>query len=352
MISKERVLEAVALRVPDRTPVDLWALPPVTTQLRNHFRVETDEAVWQELGVDLRSVWPDYIGPSQRYLPDGSWIDWWGIHKKLVGPFEEIVDYPLLGLKSIEKIETHGWPDPDWFDYAGLRRKCEQFSGYAIVIRDPGPYTTCVLRMAMYLRSMDQFMMDLALQPETAQAIIDHVAKFYLELSRRILTAIGDLSDIYCIADDMGMQEGLLISPDMFDSFIRPHLKTFIDLAKNEGQQVMYHSCGAVKPLIPGFIDMGIDILNPIQVSAQNMDPAELKSEYGNSLCFHGALDVQTTLFSCSPEKVKDEVSRLYSVLGNNGGYILAPTNNILPDTPLENILAAYEATRNQLFLH
>ena len=345
MNCRERVLAAVALQEPDRVPVDLWALPPVTFQLQEHFRVEKDEAVWKALGVDLRSVWPEYIGPEHTVFSDGTWIDWWGIHKKTVGPFDEIVDYPLAECGTVEEIERYSWPDPDWFDYQGLQSKCEQFGEYAQVIRDPGPYTACVLRVAMYLRSMDRFMIDLALNPDIAQAILNRIAQFYLELSRRTLESVGDRTDIYCIADDMGTQDGLLISPDMFDRFIQPSLRQFIELAKCYGQHIMYHTCGSVKPLIPRFIDLGVDILNPIQVSAQGMDPAELKKEFGKLLCFHGALDIQTLLTQSSPDKVRDEVCKLCSTLGK-GGYILAPTNNLLPDTPVENILAAYEAAR------
>ena len=346
MNSRERVLAAITLQEPDQVPVDLWALPPVTFQLRDHFRVEKDEAVWKALGVDLRSVWPDYIGPQHQVFPNGNWIDWWGIRKKMVGSFDEIVAYPLAGLDSVEAIEKYTWPDPGWFDYRGLQKICEQLEDYALVIRDPGPYTTCVLRVAMYLRSMDQFMIDLVINPEIAEAILGRIARFYLEMSRGILESVGERTDIYCIADDMGMQDGLLISPDMFNQFIKPHLKQFINLAKEHDQRVMYHSCGAIKPLIPRFVDLGIDILNPIQISAQGMDPAELKQEFGKSLCFHGALDVQTVLIKSSPDQVQNEVAKLCRILGEKGGYILAPTNNILPDTPIENILAVYEATR------
>jgi uroporphyrinogen decarboxylase len=347
MNSKERVIKAVTLQRPDRTPVDLWALPPVTFQLRNHFRVEKDEEVWKALGVDLRSIWPDYIGPKHKLFPDGSWIDWWGIHKKMVGSFDEIADYPLARYNTVEEIERYSWPDPSWFDYEGLTQQCEQFEEYALVVRDPGPYTTCVLRVAMYLRSMDKFMMDLILNPEIAQAILNHVAEFYLEMSRRILETIGEFTNIYCIADDVGMQEGLLLSPNMFDRFIKPYFVQFVDLAKKYDQRVMYHSCGAIKPLIPRFVDLGIDILNPIQLSAQGMDPVELKREFGEILCFHGALDVQTVLFTGTPDKIRDEVARLCRLFGKEGGFILAPTNNIVPETPLENILAVYEAARD-----
>jgi len=181
MTGKERVLAALNHATVDRVPVDLWALPPVTDRLRAYFGVEDDEAVRQALGVDLRSVWPGYIGPPLPTFADGSWVDWWGIRKRMVGPFEEIVEAPLADALTVADVEAHPWPDPDWFDYDGLRPVCKALSEYALVVRDPGPYATCVLRMAMFLRGMEQFMIDLVRNPELAQAILTRVEKFYLE---------------------------------------------------------------------------------------------------------------------------------------------------------------------------
>ena len=351
MNSKERVLAAINHVEPDRVPVDLWALSPVTDRLRDHFGVEDDEAVWQTLGVDLRSVWPAYVGPPLPSSDDGSWIDWWGIRKRMIGPFEEVVEPPLADARTIADVEAHPWPDPDWFDYDGLRPICEALSEYALVIRDPGPNTTCVLRLAMFLRDMEKFMMDLALNPDLARAIIERVERFYLELDRCIFEAVGDLTDIYFIADDIGTQDRLIISPRMFRKFVKPSLQRFIAQAKEHGLRVMYHTCGAVRPLIPDFIEMGVDILNPIQVSAKGMEPAGLKRDFGDALCFHGALDIQTVLSQGTPDEVHAEAARLCRVLGQGGGFILAPTNNVMPETPIENILALYEAVQGAAIL-
>ncbi len=346
MTGKERVLAALNHATVDRVPVDLWALPPVTDRLRAYFGVEDDEAVRQALGVDLRSVWPGYIGPPLPTFADGSWVDWWGIRKRMVGPFEEIVEAPLADASTVADVEAHPWPDPDWFDYDGLRPVCKALSEYALVVRDPGPYATCVLRMAMFLRGMEQFMIDLVRNPELAQAILTRVEKFYLEFDRRIFEVVGDLTDIYFIADDVGLQNGLMISPRMFRQFIRPSLQRFIAQAKEHGQKIMYHTCGAVRALIPDFIAIGVDILNPVQTSAVGMSPAELKRDFGDALCFHGGLDVQTVLSQGTPAQVRAEVVRLCQILGKGGGFILAPTNNIMPETPIENIVTLYEAAQ------
>ena len=344
MNSKQRVLATISRLEPDRVPVDMWALSPVTDNLRAHFGVEDDEGVWRALGIDLRSVWPTYFGPPSENFDDGSYADWWGLRRRKLGAFEEVVAPPLANARSVADIEAYRWPDPDWFDYEAMRETCEAQSEYAIVVRDPGPNATCVLRVAMFLRGMEKLMLDLALNPDLARAIIARVEEFYFEFDRRIFEAVGDLTDIYLIADDVGTQDGLMISPQMFRDFIRPSLSRLMAQGKGYGQKIMYHTCGAVRDLIPDFIEMGVDILNPVQPSAAHMAPEGLKRDFGHALCFHGALDIQMVLSSGTPEQVRGEVGRLCRILGPGGGFILAPTNNIMPETPVENILALYEA--------
>jgi len=343
MNSKERVIATIGGKKADRLPTDLWALTPVTDRLRNHFGVFSDEEVWKLLEIDIRSIWPEYTGPELEQYSDGSWKDWWGIRKRHLGSFEVIDEHPLENANRMEEIEEYSWPQPGWFDFSSLREKAEVFKDYAIVIRDPGPYSTCSLRVAMFLRSMSKFMLDLVERPHFAKAILNKVLQFYLQLNEKILEEVADFIDIYFIADDLGTQDGLMISPAMFVEFIEPILKQFIDQGKKYGKYVMYHSCGAIKQLIPKFIELGVDILNPIQVSAKGMDPREIKEKFGDKLCFHGGVDVQRLLVRSTPEEIKKQVVQLSMILGKNGGYILAPTNNIMPETPLENILAMYD---------
>jgi uroporphyrinogen decarboxylase len=304
--------------------------------------------MWRALGIDLRSVWPTYVGPPLSFFEDCRWLDWRGLQKRMMGPFEEVIQPPLAAAETVAEVEALPWPDPDWFDYAGMRPQCGALSGYALVIRDIGPHATCILRVAMFMRGMEQFMMDLVMDLSLAQAIIDRVEAFYLELDRRIFETVGDLTDIYFIADDVGVQDGLMISPKMFRKFIKPSLERFIAQAKAYSQSVMYHTCGAVRPLIPDFIEMGVDILNPVQVSAKGMNPEGLKRDFGRDLCFHGAVDIQTILSKGTPGQVRAEVKRLCDALGQGGGFVLAPTNNVMPETAVENILAMYEQARDE----
>jgi len=230
-----------------------------------------------------------------------------------------------------------------------MRERCLEYRDYALVCRDPGPNASCVLRASMFLRGMDKFMMDLALNPGLARSIIARVEAFYLEFDRRIFQAAGGLLDIYMIADDFGMQNGLLISPRMLRQFIFPSIERLIAQGKGYGLRIMFHSCGAVRRLIPELIEMGVEILNPIQTSAEGMVPSELKAEFGDVLTFHGGLDIQTVLSPGTPDDVRAEVRRLISDMGSGGGLIVSPTNSITPETPVQNIVAMYQAVHGEM---
>jgi len=347
MNSKERVLKAIDHEEPDSLPCDLWGLEETKTRLRNYFGVKDNEGFLQALGVDIRSVQPAYIGPELKSYPDGSWEDWWGLRLKTIGGMDTVVFNPLGEVTTVEEVGTHSWPDPDWFDYEGLRETCLELQDYALVSRDVGANTTCVLRVSMHLRRMDQFMTDTILNPDLVRAIVKKVEEFYLGYDRRTFEAAGDLINIYMIADDFGSQDRLLMSPITLREFIYPSLRRFIEQGKRYGMKIMFHCCGAVRSPIPDFIEMGVDILNPIQTSAKGMVPRELKGEFGQALCFHGSLDTQHTLPFGTPEKVAAEVRDRIEALAAGGGFICAPSQTIAPDVPIENVIALYETVHN-----
>ncbi|MCD6469691.1 hypothetical protein J7L29_02700 [Candidatus Bathyarchaeota archaeon] len=207
---------------------------------------------------------------------------------------------------------------------------------------------TCVLHAAMYLRGVKQALIDPLINSEFTRRLYEKITEFYLELNKRCFEEADGLIDIFMMGEDLGTQEGLLVSPKIFREFIKPYLAKHVQLAKRYGVKVMLHSCGAIHELIPDLIEMGIGILNPIQVRAKGMNPIELKREYGDKLSFHGGIDIQQTLPYGAPKDVRAEVRERIQTLGRGGGYILCTTHNIQPDTPLINILAMYEEAKKQ----
>ena len=190
----------------------------------------------------------------------------------------------------------------------------------------------------------------MALNPEVVEAILEHMLEFYIEQTSRILKAAEGRIDMVYIGDDLGSQQTLLISPNMFRQFLKGRWKRFIDTIKSRfGAHLKFHfhSCGAVVELIPDLIEMGIDILNPLQPRAKGMDLKRLKDNFGSKLCFSGGLDIQRLLPYGTPQEVRSEAERLVRVLGRDGGYIACPAHAIQPDTPIENVLAMLKAFKN-----
>ena len=354
MDSKDLVLRALAHKETDRVPVDYWGTREIDQALCHHLRVMGKDELLKKLGVDLRYVFPEYVGPELRKYPDGSYEDVWGVRRRPIrtsqGSYDHVITSPLSSINTIDQLESWSPPSPDWYDYSSLRRQCDLHPGYAIVVSGDRTNRTSVLHAAMYLRGVQQALIDPIQNPEFAQRLFDKITDFYLEVNRRCFEAGGDAIDVFMMGDDMGTQEGLLVSPRIFRKFIKPHLAEHAKLAKRYGLRVMLHSCGAIRSIIPDLIEIGIEILNPIQVRARGMDPAELKLEFGDKLCFHGSVDIQHTLPRGSPEDVRAEVRERIQTLGMGGGFILCSTHNIQPDTPIENVLAMYdEAKRGRI---
>ena len=343
MNAKKRVLAALAHREPDRVPINFSATPEVWDVLRAYMGTEDQETIRRRLGVDLRRVRGRYVGPSLPRYADGSWDDVYGIRLKRVsyegGTYNEVAAYVLDDAQSPEDIQAHRWPSADWFDFTGLSEACKRLEGYALVASGPG-----VFQRVTWLRRMELVLTDVMLRPQMARTLLNKLADFHEAYYDRYLEAGGGRIDILYVTDDYGSQKGLLMGPSTWRTYIAGNLKRLADVAHTHGAKFMLHSCGGVWDLIPDLIDAGVDILDPIQTQARGMNPAELKAAYGHALSFHGAIDTQTTLPFGSVDDVRREVRGRIEVMGRSGGYILSPTHNIQPDTPLENILAMYEA--------
>ncbi len=201
-----------------------------------------------------------------------------------------------------------------------------------------------VFQHPTFLRGIDPLLMDMALQPEMAHWLMDRFTDFYLDFFNRMLSAARGRIDILRAADDLGTQRGLFFSPAMFRTFIKPRLKKLIDMTHSHGVKFLFHSCGAIRPLIADLIEIGVDILDPLQAAADGMEPQVLKDTYGDRICLHGGICTQYLLPKSTPDEVRAEVRRCVEILGAGGGYILAPCHVLQTDVPTENILAMSDA--------
>lgn len=348
MTSKERVMITAALGRPDRVPMDFNANPATLQRLMKDFRATSLRELLRLLHVDIIDIRgvvdPIYCGPipRERRLAHGVRQDYWGFRRKCMqtatGPEDCYVDFPLAQADSLEHIEAHPWPQVDWFDFTDFGPALEPWQDFAIMASGAS-----VLQHPMLLCSMDKILMDMALAPDLASCVFDKFTDFYLAYYDKMLCAAQGRIDLFRIGDDIGMQNGQMISPAMFSQFIAPRLKRLVDLAHSHDTKVMFHSCGSIVPFIDRLIEIGIDILDPIQVSAVNMDPARIKAEYGTRICLHGAIDTQYVLPQGSPQTVTENVKEMIDILGPEGGFMLAPCHVLQTDVPTENVRAMYE---------
>ncbi|MBN1135020.1 MAG: hypothetical protein JXM73_00445 [Anaerolineae bacterium] len=348
--SWERVEAALAHRQPDRVPFDFWAVPEVAQRLREALDAD-DEEVLRLLGVDCRMVTTRYVGGRARELPDGAFIDPWGTHRRRVanefGVYEEYAGHPLAEAETPADVLSWEWASSNDWDVSGVQEQCERLNSngrYHLRYEVGG-----IFEWSWALRGFERFLLDLVDKPEVACAIMDRFADIYIENTRRVIEAAGGLLDMVYTYDDVGIQGGLLMSARMWRKYILPRhqrLNAAIRSARYP-VKIIYHSCGAVYPLIGPFVDeMGIDVLNPLQPRAAGMDMARIKAEFGDRLSFHGGVDIQHTLPHGAPAEVQAEVRERCAQLGRGGGYICTSAHYIQADTPLKNIVAMYTTPR------
>lgn len=356
MTSRERVRLALAHREADRVPRHMNASAGTTAALKRHLGVDDDRGMLDALhidtfdmrGITIRDgIMPRYRGGAHPTLDErwsGNIIPLWGIEeeaqKTANGTVWNQVSCPLKDASSIEELSRYCWPDPDWFRYDDLRTRLEPWVDRSILLTGAS-----VWQHPSYLRSLDILMMDLVLEPRIAGYLFDRFTEFYLEFFSRILAEVHDLVDCIALADDLGTQTGLMISPEMFREFVAPRLRAFGDLAHRWDCALVLHTDGNVRSIIPDFIAAGVDVLDPLQPEAEGMDPVLIKREFGRDLVLRGGISTQQTLSKGSVEDVRNEVLRVLSIMAPGGGYILSPGHPVLQeDVPPENIIAMYEA--------
>jgi len=338
MNSRERVQTALSHQPPDRPPVFATYVPEIEEQLRAATGL-TDPDLGVALGNDMVKT---CVGLELSFYgqPYPEYTDAWGIRWRYAqnkfGVFTEIAEHPLAGDPA--KLETFTVPDPlADAQYEAFRKMKTLYGREKWLI---GSSQISIFEAAWYLRGLEQFMMDLALEPDYAGALMDKVMQFPLGAARQH-AALG--ADMIWFGDDISGQQGMILSPEMWRAFLKPRYAALFAAAKQAKSDVKiaYHSCGNCAAILDDLVELGLDVLNPLQPLAIN--PFVIKKRYGQRLALFGGLCVQHVMPYGTPDEVRAAVRRLKTGCGAGGGYILAPAHHIQADTPLANVRAFYE---------
>ena len=345
MTSKQRVLAAAEHRTTDRLPITFDAEKEVFDALYQQLGLKTREELFDYLHIDTWMVLPkNYIAaPGQEQQSDKMSIWGWKTVKVEYGggSYEELGWSPLAGKDDLSDIDRHLWPEPKVQDFSHFVTEIPAHKDRAIIAASSwGAYF-----ITSFLRGMEDTMMDFAGNPAYAEKLIGTVAERILAFEENMLNQPGaEGIDIVYMADDYCSQRAPLFSPETFKRYCVPYLRKVVDLAHRHNKKFLLHVCGAVRPLLPMIIDCGVDMLEPIQIRAEGMDPIALKRDFGKHICFYGGVDLQQILCQGTPATVADEVRRLMDILGQDGGYVVGPGHTYIQvDAPIPNILSMYK---------
>jgi len=363
--SRERVLAALSHEEPDRVPFDLGGL--VTTiqktpyaSLKKYLEIKSDTKVIVRENVDPPAELLDRFSIDTRYIrlkppknwkfilePDNSYVDEWGVRwQKPKGSLYWDPVYSPLKNATLDDLDNYPWPDPDDPGrFEGLKeeaKKLHNTTDFAIVADTVG---WGIFEFAWVALRGPGFLTDLIMDKSFATALLDKMTEIYLRLYRNYLDAVGEYIDVIMVMDDLGGQNGPLISLEMYRELIKPiHKRQWKFIKENTDARLFLHSCGSVIQFIPDLIELGVDILNPVQVSAKGMNTSVLKSRFGDKITFWGGIDTQQILPMGSADDVELEVKRRIADLAPGGGYVLTAVHNIQAGVKPENIVAMYDS--------
>ena len=353
MTSREGVLSTLARRAIDRAPRLLYEeaigyTPPVERLLRekcapktprNYFDMDVT-SVASEPSRLPRSRFGEWLGASGGEALASRQVDEWGVWWR-TGTFHHFaqVESPLRGIQDLGRLREYPWPDLDQqYRFGGLDQRVAELHAQGLSV---AAFAGSVFEQSWYIRGLEDLMMDLVAAPEVAHYFFERTAALQQFAAEQFARAGVD---IIITGDDVAGQQGLLMSAETWRKFLKPRLAATVQTVKrvNAESFVFYHSDGNIEPLIPELIEIGIDILNPIQPEC--MDPAAIKRRYGDRLSFWGTVSVQRTMPFGTPDEVRAEVQARIREVGRGGGLILAPAHVLGPETPWENIVAFFEA--------
>jgi len=374
MNSRERVRLALNHQEPDHVPFDLGGTILTTMHvtayrnLRQHLGMPSteprimamaeqlavvDEDLAERLETDFRLVMPGGASGFEYVVRDQgayeAYYDEWGIgwrKPKDGGFYYDMYQHPLANADSLAELRAYRFPDPlDDQRFATLRAQAEAAVSKGKVVVLAGP-SAGIAEMYSWLRGYEQFYIDLAANQKHAAYMLDRLVDFKCAYWERAIKEVEDLVDVVIEADDLASQRSLLMSPQTYRTLVKPrHQRLFSCVKELAPVKLFFHSCGAVRPLIGDLIDAGIDILNPVQVSAAGMDPLELKREFGQELVFWGGgVDTQRVLGAGTPAGVRADVRRNIDALAPGGGFVFAAVHDIQAEVPPENVMAMWDA--------
>lgn len=344
MNSRERYLAAIDRKSVDRLPLDFSGVEEVRAKLKAHFKGEDFVAA---LELDCPEyVGPEYIGPAKPVLPKGESENLWGMRYRMTGndsgAYNEQVFFPLAGAKTIDDLKKFRWPKADWFD-------CSMMADRARSLREKRAIKCgymCSFYLHNQLRGLEQSLIDPLEDPEFTHELLKRSADFNYTFHRKMFEACPGMIDICEVTDDLGSQIGPMMSLAMYREFYAPHHKRFIELCREFKIRVMHHDCGSCREFLPDLVELGIDMLDPIQWTCPGMDMKELKKEF-KKICFHGAVENQRILPFGTPDEVRAEVRHcIDSLASDHTGFILAPCHALQSNTSVENIIAMYDEAR------
>ncbi len=369
---RDRILTVLNHETPDRLPVDLGGCPasginlyaykqlkdylglpgPVRVQAERSLLAWPDEALLERFDADLRLI-VAYTAEDARsrgtfdeaaYEREAEYTDAWGVRRRRPPRGHYYVTHAPFEKEdlTLADLDAYPWPSPTKTDAVGLRREAERLrreTDCALVVHVPGR----IFSLGQFMCGFENWLVQLKVNPEFCEALLDRALDIQLAMADETLRAVGNAADILYLADDYGIQTGPLISPALFRAIFKPRMARVIrSLRERSSAAIAFHSCGSVYALIPDFIDVGVQILNPVQVAAADMDSARLRREFGRHLVFWGAIDTQQVLPTGTPDEVRAEVARRVKDL--SPGYIPASVHNIQAEVPPRNIVAMFEA--------
>jgi len=308
-----------------------------------------DERLLKHFDIDTRSVGTILRPQKSLYqkVSDNEYIDEWGIRRRYTGMYWDVIEAPLKGA-TVDDLEKYQWPDPESVDlneieeYARQAKKLYEETDYVICAEHP---VYGIFELGCWMCGFDGFLLKMAIEPDFVKRFFEIVLDYQKKIIEIYYGALGKYIHYTSSGDDFATQSSLFISPDMFRELIKPYFKERVSYTKKfTNAAYLHHSCGNVFPIIDDLIDCGVDILNPIQPKAKDMQPENLKKTYGNRIVFHGGIDTQEILPFGTKESIEKIVKDTIEIMNRDGGYIFAAAHNIQEDVPPQNLVYMLEA--------